>query len=372
MNASEELAKLYYSATTGLSSADKIYDRVKSLGLKISKAEVKAFVNKQETAQVFAKRKIKHFYPLISYSPFSRVQIDLVDVSQLAHWNKGVKFLFVAIDVFTRYAWVIPIKNKGDAEVLKTFKTIVGEIVKLRGFAPVQLDSDQEASFMSRAFQAYCEDNLIHQKLLPVSDYKGTAVVDRLIRTIRELLNRYTVAHNTKEYLTVLDDLILNYNTRVNQGIGATPQNAVENPEYEAQYWKMVEKKIAKARGASAGDLEMGTKVRVLLRKAFFEKGTAQKWSSTTHTVESFKDGLYYVSGRVGGYKGYELQKVGEVERLPHDAEAVAQLEAEAQQVKAGRKMTRAMQKEGVEAEAPAPRVARQRRPRDFGPVILQ
>jgi hypothetical protein len=86
--------------------------------------------------------------------------------------------------------------------------------------------------------------------------------------------------------------------------------------------------------------------------------------------ITSMEGGEYFVSDRVGGYKPYELQKVGVVEKLPQDAEAVARLEAESKQVVAEKRMTRKMNKEGIEASASvsAPREQRVKKPRDIGP----
>jgi hypothetical protein len=356
-----KLASIYYDPATGLSSVEAMYKRVKELGIKLSRAEIADFISKQETNQVFHRRRVKHYYPLISYSPFSRVQIDLADVSQLTHWNSGVKFLFCCVDVYSRYAFVIPIKSKGENEA---FKTVVESIEAMRGFPPVEVDSDQEASFLSRSFKAYCDDKLIGQKLLPIDDYKGTAMVDAFIRTLRDLLNKYLTAYETKKYVDVLPELVINYNTRVNQGIKSTPQNAVINPEFEKTYWAMVERKIKKAsEGADSGNyhaLEVGEKVRVMIRlRKLFDKGTSAKWSKSVHTVSKMEGGLYYVSDRVSGYKVYELQRVGEdvsrLERMPRDGEASQQalareeLEAEEARVEAGRRMERAMRKEGIE-----------------------
>ena len=39
-------------------------------------------------------------------------QADLVDISSLAHFNKGYKFLLTCIDVFSKFAWDISLKNK--------------------------------------------------------------------------------------------------------------------------------------------------------------------------------------------------------------------------------------------------------------------
>jgi hypothetical protein len=372
----DKLRELYYDPSTGFSGADKLYKRVKELGLPFTKSDIKKFLEDQEVDQVFAKRKVKHYYPLVAYKPFSRIQIDLADVSQLAHWNQRVKFLFCGIDVYSRWAWVIPLKSKSEMEVFNAFKLIVEDIEKRTGFPPSQVDSDMEASFLSRRFKAYCKDKLISQKLLPLEDYKGTAVVDRLIRSLRELINRYLTANTTKTYIDVLPLLVENYDSRVNQGIKTAPIEAVSDPDYDEKYWRIIKNKVSKAKASATkagySDFKIGDKVRGLLRKKVFEKGTSQKWSSSIHKVEEMRDGLYFVNGRVSGYKPYELQKVGEVETLPKDEAVATALEEEEKQVVADRRLTRAMNKEGVEAKPSAPRQARVKRPRDFGPVILQ
>ena len=219
------------------------------------------------------------------------------------------------------------------------------------------------------------------QHLLPEADYKGTGVVDRFTRTLRELINRYLVAYNTKSFVEdALPALIENYNTRLNGGVGAIPTAATEDPSYEKKYEEMVRKRVSAATAASSqGEypgFEIGDKVRVLLRKAAFEKGTTQKWSSTTHTVEAFEDGLYHVTGRVAGYKVYELLKVGTVEHLSAAAPAaVAALAQEAKEEELDRRITRRVNLEGIQRnEAPPPtaeerseRAIRGRKQRDFG-----
>jgi hypothetical protein len=372
----ESLRQIYYDPATGFSGADKLYKRSKELGLSLTKAQIKKFLEDQETDQVFAKRKVKHYFPLVAYSAFSRIQIDLADVSQLAHWNNRVKFLFCGIDIFTRYAWIIPLKSKGEMEVFNAFKLIVEDIEKRTGFPPSQVDSDMEASFLSRRFKKYCEDKLISQKLLPIDDYKGSGVIDRFIRSLREMINKYLTAYTTKTYIDVLPQLVENYNSRVNQGIQTAPNDAILDPDFDEKYWRIIKNKVSKAKASATqagySDFKIGDKVRVLLRKKVFEKGTNAKWSSSIHKVEEMRDGLYFVNGRVSGYKPYELQKVGEVETLPKDEAVATALEEEEKQVVADRRLTRRMNKEGVEAKPSAPREARVKRPRDFGPVILQ
>jgi hypothetical protein len=369
----ESLHELYYSAATGLSSATKLYERAKKAGLRVTKQQVKDFVERQETDQVYRKPKVKHYYPLLAYSPFSRVQIDLADVHQVAHWNSGVKFLFCAVDVQSRFAFVLPLKDKGDGEVLRAFTAIVEKIMEMHTFPPSELDSDQEASFMSRQFRKYCKERNIHQRFAPIEDYKATAVVERFIQTLRELIGRYLTAHHTQRYVDALGELVENYNTRINGGIGSTPEEMAKGEAgTEQRYWKLRRTEITKARGDKvhirAAVLKVGDRVRVLLRRGAFTKGTAAKWSRDLHNIEREENGLFFVSGRVAGYKGYELQLASVVDALPVRAEEQKELEEEKEEVEGRRRLQRGLNREGIaEGNVREGRPARNRRQVDTG-----
>jgi hypothetical protein len=54
-------------------------------------------------------------------------QADLVDVSKYADENDGYKFLLTCIDVFSKYAWAVPLKNKSGKTVTEAFNNIYGE-----------------------------------------------------------------------------------------------------------------------------------------------------------------------------------------------------------------------------------------------------
>ena len=38
--------------------------------------------------------------------------VDLAYMQSLSKYNKGIKYLLCAIDLFSKYAWVVPIKDK--------------------------------------------------------------------------------------------------------------------------------------------------------------------------------------------------------------------------------------------------------------------
>ena len=48
--------------------------------------------------------------------------VDLADMQSLSKYNKGIKYLLCAIDLFSKYAWVVPIKDKQGISMVNTLK----------------------------------------------------------------------------------------------------------------------------------------------------------------------------------------------------------------------------------------------------------
>ena len=51
--------------------------------------------------------------------------VDLADMQSLSRYNKRFKYLLCAIDLFSKYAWVIPIKDKKGTSIVNAFKKII-------------------------------------------------------------------------------------------------------------------------------------------------------------------------------------------------------------------------------------------------------
>ena len=48
--------------------------------------------------------------------------VDLADMQSLSKYNKGIKYLLCAIDLFSKYAWVIHLKNKKGTSIINAFQ----------------------------------------------------------------------------------------------------------------------------------------------------------------------------------------------------------------------------------------------------------
>ena len=53
--------------------------------------------------------------------------VDLADMQSLSKYNKGVEYLLRAIDLFSKYAWVIPLKDKKGTTIVNAFQKIISK-----------------------------------------------------------------------------------------------------------------------------------------------------------------------------------------------------------------------------------------------------
>ena len=53
--------------------------------------------------------------------------VDLADMQSLSKYNTGIKYLLCAIDLFNKYVWVVPIKDKKIVSIFDAFQKILGD-----------------------------------------------------------------------------------------------------------------------------------------------------------------------------------------------------------------------------------------------------
>ena len=70
---------------------------------------------------------------------------DLVEMQRFSKWNKGYKYLLMVIEVFSKYGWIIPLKDKKGETVSKAFKTIF-----IKGRKPEYLWTDKGKEFYNK------------------------------------------------------------------------------------------------------------------------------------------------------------------------------------------------------------------------------
>ena len=142
---------------------------------------------------------------------------DLVDMQKYSRINKGYKYIFTNIDIFSKYAYAFPLKTK----TIKEIKSCFEKIFKER--KPLYIWSDQESSFFSKEMLNFFKDNNV-KIYYTHSDLKAV-IIERFNRSLRELMMKSFVENNNTVWYNILPDLINTYNNRYHQTIKIKPKN---------------------------------------------------------------------------------------------------------------------------------------------------
>ena len=145
---------------------------------------------------------------------------DSVNMSAFSKENHCVKYLLTVIDVFSKYAWIMPLKTKTGKDITKAFDYII----EGSGRKPSRLWVDKGTEFYNKTFKKYLED----KDILMYSTYnEGKAVVvERFNSTMKTWMWKYFSANNTARYLDILPALLTRYTHSVHRSIGMTPHDA--------------------------------------------------------------------------------------------------------------------------------------------------
>ena len=52
---------------------------------------------------------------------------DLADIQLISKFNKGFRFLLCVIDIYSKYAWVVPLKDKKGVSIVNAFQSILNK-----------------------------------------------------------------------------------------------------------------------------------------------------------------------------------------------------------------------------------------------------
>jgi hypothetical protein len=192
--------------------------------------------------------------------------------------NKGYKYMLNVIDVFSKYAWSIPMKNKTGLTTLEAFRKIVKESDRICKHLWV----DKGKEFYNKDVNSWLKENNIIM-YSTYSEHKSV-VVERFNRTLKEMMYKRFTAENTRNWIDMLDKLMKEYNNRVHSTIGITPVKAIQ----EENYMTALQNTIDKTRliPITKPKFKIGDKVRISRTKALFEKGYLPNWSEELYVID--------------------------------------------------------------------------------------
>ena len=148
---------------------------------------------------------------------------DLADMQSLSRKNKGIKYLLCAIDLYSKYAFLIPLKDKKGISIVNAFN----KIIKQSERKPNKIWVDQGGEFYNNVFKKWLSDN----DIIMYSTYnEGKSVVlERFIRTLKNKLYKHMTATGKNVYYDVLDDIVIEYNNTKHSTIKMKPVDVKVN-----------------------------------------------------------------------------------------------------------------------------------------------
>ena len=338
MSADSLLRKIYYdiSSPAAFSSVDRLYREAHARDSKITRQDVESFLS-GEIAYTLHRRAVRKFArnPVVARHFRDLAQADLVDVSRYSHDNDDSRFILTLIDVFTKYAYAVPLYRKTGKQVASALESL------LHKYRPSNLQTDGGTEFTNAHVQRLLKQHLINYYIARNEKIK-CSIVERFQRTLMTKLHKYFTAKGTHTFIDVLADAVNAYNRSYHRSIRMTPEQATKmNPRvlFKHLYGYESEREMLKA-SRSKSKVKGGQKVRVQENKNRFNKGYMQNFTDAIFTVSNVNTGTARPQYKLKDHRGKTL----EGSFYPEEIQSVTQSDRYRVQVLAERKRGRGKQ----------------------------
>ena len=226
--------------------------------------------------------------------------VDLADMQSLSKKSKGIKYLLCAIDLYSNYAFVVPLKDKKGLSIVNGFN----KIIKQSNRKPSKIWVDQGGEFYNNALKKWLSDN----DIIMYSTYnEGKSVVaERFIRTLKNKLYKNMTATGKNVYYDVLDDIVNEYNNTKHNTIKTKPKDVGDNKRVYIDEHNEKDSRF-----------KVHNRVRISKFKNIFAKAYTPNWSKEIFIVIKINDTVPYTYNLknlndeeiIGSFYDRELQK---------------------------------------------------------------
>ena len=195
---------------------------------------------------------------------------DLADMQLISRYNKGIRFLLCVIDIFSKYAWVVPLKNKKGVSIVAAFQSIL----KQSNRKPNKIWLDKGSEFYNASFKKWLQDNDI---VMYSTHNEGKSVVAEIfIRTLKSKIYKYMTSISKNVCIDELDDIVDEYNNTYHTTIKMKPIGVQDNTYINTD--KEINDKSPK--------FKVGDHVRISKHKNIFAKGYTPNWSEEVFVIK--------------------------------------------------------------------------------------
>ena len=231
-------------------------------------------------------------------------------MQSLSKKNKDIKYLLCAIDLYSKYAFVVPLKDKKGFSVTNAFN----KIIKQSGRKPNKIWVDEGGEFYNHVFKRWLSRN----NIIMYSTYnEGNSVVaERFIRTLKNKLSKHMTATGKNVYYDVLDDIVNKYNNTKQSTIKTKPLDVGDDTTKSSAIARNKRVYIDE-HNEKDSRFKVGDRVRISKFKNLFAKGYTPNWSNEIFVINKINETVPYTYNLkdlndeeiIGSFYDRELQK---------------------------------------------------------------
>ena len=177
------------------------------------------------------------------------------------------------IDIFSKYAWVIPLKDKGISTV-NTFQKILNDSKR----KPIKIWVDKRSEFYNNSFTKWLQDNAI--VMYSTNNERKSVIAERFIRTLKTKIYKYMTSISRNVYIDKLDDIVKEYNNTYHTSIKMKSVDVKDNTYID--FKKEINNKDPK--------FKVGDQVRISKYKNIFARGYMPNWSEEIFAIKKINN----------------------------------------------------------------------------------
>ena len=187
--------------------------------------------------------------------------------------NKGFRFLLCVIDIFSKFAWVVPLKYIIGISIVDAFQKILDK----SGGKPNKILVDKGSEFYNNSFIKWLKDKDI--EVFSIHNEVKTVVAEGFIRTLKTKIYKYLTSMSKNVYIDKLDDIVGEYHNTYHRTIKMKPVDVKDNTHIDFE--KEFNDKDRK--------FKIGDHVKISKYKNIFAKGYTKNWSENLFVIKKVK-----------------------------------------------------------------------------------
>ena len=200
--------------------------------------------------------------------------VDLADMQLISKYNKSIRYLLCVIDLFSKYAFVVPLKDKKETTIVNAFQSILNNS-KRRKLNKIWVD--QGGEFYNTHFKKWLKHNNI--EMYSTYNEGKSVVAERFIRTLKSKIFKHMTTISKNVYFDVLNYTVDEYNNTCHRTIKMKPIDVKD--DFFAEYNEKLNEKDPK--------FKVGDHVLISKFKNVFAKGYTPNWSEESLLLRNKK-----------------------------------------------------------------------------------